>query len=267
MAISSDSDWRTSPDPAALIERLDGTLTDGERLMILSGYVRPIFMHTPMAQLGVNSVMNRLELAAYGEIEVEAVAGSTAILQELVNDFGEDRIRHTPEGMSLRLCYEASQWAVRRDAFVEAMAKLADVLRRLVLWRPAPPPDYVSQPHELPWEIFVHLEGGIDGRPSIWDQTLMDCNRMMAYTIREVMPSPYTQIAVEPPWLDEDMVHSAFTMFQTGNFEGIGHLGERLEVRDCADSDILLHCMNRHHVRGCWLIDEITAMRHRLRCF
>jgi hypothetical protein len=267
MAISSDAQWRTSPDPAELAARVEGTLTDGERLMILSGFARPIWTHTPMVQLGVSPIMNRLELAAYGEVEYEAVFGSAELLQGFVNDFGEDRMRHTPEGMSLRLCHEVAQWAVRRDGFSETVATLADVLRRLALWRPAPPPDYVAQPHELPWQVFVHLEGGIDGKPSIWKQTLTNCNRLMADVIREVLPSPYTQVAVEQHWLDEEMVHSAFTMFHTSNFDSIGQLGERLEDRGGADTDILLHCMDQRHIRGCWLVDEITGQRHRLRCF
>jgi hypothetical protein len=265
MAITTDSEWRTCNDPIALIERLDGTITNGERLLILTAYTRPIWTHGPMMNCGVGLAMDRLELAAYGELEAEVFDGSAEVVQAVVDDMGAEFVRHAPEGMSAHLCHEAAQWAVRRIGFIETVERLADLLRRIILYRPAPPPGYQMQPHEIPWPIFVHLEGGIDGRPSIWNQTLTNCRRLMADTIREVMPSPYSQIAVEPSWLDEDTVHSAFVMHQTGNFEAIEQLGEQLELRGCGDSEILLHCIAPRHHRGCWLIDEITAMRHRLR--
>ncbi|MBA4187773.1 MAG: hypothetical protein C0467_07115 [Planctomycetaceae bacterium] len=252
-------------DPLELIECLNDKLTDGERLLILTAYTRPVWTHPTMVGIGVNVAMDRLERAAYGELNRTVFAGTAAVIKGIRDEIGEARIRHSIEGMSVQLCHEVAQWVAHGTGFNEVMEIASDLLRRLVLFRPSVRPSRPMMPNEIPWEIFVHLEGGIDGRPSIWKETFTNCRRLLADTIREIIASPYVMIRLEPGWLDEDMVHGAFTMFQSSNFEGIERLGERLEDRGCGDSDILLHCTAERHHRGCWLIDEITAMRQRLR--
>jgi hypothetical protein len=262
MVISSDSEWRTSTDPSALMSRLGDMVTDGERLMILTGFIRPIWAHTRMERLDVRAAMNRLELSAYGQIDDQVCIGTASILRELMNDMAEEEVRDGV-ALSAHLCHEVAQWATRRTKFDEVMNWLIGQLRDVILYRPEPPPSYQYAPHELPWDWFIHLKG----ERSIWKQTHDSCKRWMADTTREILHSPYSEIHIERNWLDEDMVHTAFTMFNSGDFTGMSELGEQLENRGCADTDILLHCMAERHFRGCWLIDEITAMRHRLRCF
>ncbi|QJW98911.1 hypothetical protein [Frigoriglobus tundricola] len=266
MAITTHTDWRTCTDPAALVERLGDTLTDGERLLILTGYIRPMWTLPVMDRIGVRAAMDRVERAAYGLLDGNVMDGATEVLEVILADMRSVDFPENNESLGVGLCHEVVRWARTRSKFGETLEWVVEQVRQYLLYRPAPPPSYVPSPHELPWDWFARIE--MPGHPSVWMQCYQVAQRLMAEAIREVMPSPYARIAVERDWLDEAMVHSATGMFEAGNFDSVEQLGERFEERGCYDTDILIHCsQEERHCRGCWLVDEVTAMRHRLRCF
>lgn len=76
--------------------------------------------------------------------------------------------------------------------------------------------------------------------------------------LREVLGNPFHQVPVAPPWRTADVVNLARTFFETDAFQRLPELGIALQNAGCQDDRVLMHCQRpNHHVRGCWVVDQI----------
>jgi hypothetical protein len=280
-----------SSDPESLLALVENGLSDAERLLILAEFSRPLWVIPRSMADTVTWAMNRMELALYREREPVSIERTSALMELLIREaeveierqanherairregdwywaweIGNEIKHRQMEISAIHVMLQVGQWARNTDRaqFVHLVRQLPERLTRIYLHRPDPLPERLraTRPWELPWELFVHLEGGIDDRPSIWNQVMAGCKAMMCNTIREIIASPFTQFPIERSWLSAEVVHLCYTMRRTGNYDQMDRVGELLDDQGCADTNILLHCLRGGHHRGCWLVDAIIGRR------
>jgi hypothetical protein len=86
--------------------------------------------------------------------------------------------------------------------------------------------------------------------------------RMHAGLLRDVVGSPFRQVALEGAWLTPSVVALARSIYEKGDFGGLPILADALEEAGCSRSAILLHCRQEGpHIRGCWAVDLILARK------
>lgn len=49
-------------------------------------------------------------------------------------------------------------------------------------------------------------------------------------------------------------------IYQSRGFDDLSELAKELEQAGCADADVLEHCRQPEHFRGCWLVDVLRGM-------
>lgn len=79
--------------------------------------------------------------------------------------------------------------------------------------------------------------------------------------LREVLGNPFLPAPVLPEWRTPKVVKLARTMFREECFDRMSELSALLVAAGCTDERILAHCQRPdHHVRGCWVLDEILQL-------
>jgi hypothetical protein len=142
--------------------------------------------------------------------------------------------------------------------FIEQLPK---VLASIFLQRPAGPPPQLrrSMPWELPWELFMHLRGGND-EPSIYERVHEGCSVICCNAIREIVPSPFSPMAVQPEWRTAEAIGLAGAISESKAYERMSELWDALESAGCYDTQILNHCLHEDHLPGCVLLDAVLGL-------
>ena len=65
------------------------------------------------------------------------------------------------------------------------------------------------------------------------------------------------QTIIDPRWLTSTVIDLSQTIYEEKVFERMPILSDALMDAGCDDNDILSHCREGIHVRGCWLLDLI----------
>ncbi|MBN9518744.1 hypothetical protein J0H58_09530 [bacterium] len=69
---------------------------------------------------------------------------------------------------------------------------------------------------------------------------------------------PFREVVVPPHWRSEAVVALARGISAERAFERLPVLADALEDAGCDCQEVLEHCRGpNHHVRGCWVIDEV----------
>jgi hypothetical protein len=81
--------------------------------------------------------------------------------------------------------------------------------------------------------------------------------------LREVVGSPFHQVAVDPAWLARNggtVRRLAAAIADTLTFDRLPALALALERAGCRDAVLLAHCRGRaEHVRGCWAVELLRG--------
>jgi hypothetical protein len=78
--------------------------------------------------------------------------------------------------------------------------------------------------------------------------------------VRDIFGNPFRRIEFSPAWKTQNVIDLATTIFNDNAFDRMPILADALMDAGCEDETIINHCRHEtHHVRGCWLVDEIMG--------
>jgi hypothetical protein len=81
-----------------------------------------------------------------------------------------------------------------------------------------------------------------------------------ARLLRDLIPSPFRSVTIDPRWLSPNVVALAGKIYDDRTFDHLPILADALEEAGCSNSDILNHCrQSGEHVPGCWVVDLILG--------
>jgi hypothetical protein len=80
--------------------------------------------------------------------------------------------------------------------------------------------------------------------------------------LRDVFGNPFRPVTFDPSWLTSDVLALAEGIYQDRAFDRMPILADALQDAGCGNEDILNHCRQPgEHVRGCWVVDLLTARK------
>jgi hypothetical protein len=86
--------------------------------------------------------------------------------------------------------------------------------------------------------------------------------REQSNAVRDLFGNPFKPVLFEHSWRTKAVVAVARGIYEERAFERLPGLADALEDAGCIDEAVLAHCRGGgHHVRGCWLIDEVLQKR------
>ena len=83
--------------------------------------------------------------------------------------------------------------------------------------------------------------------------------------LRDILGNPLKSLTMSPAgkqWNRGNVASLARSIYEHGRFADLPQLADALEQAGCTDSKVLNHCRSaNHHVRGCWVLDELLGKR------
>jgi hypothetical protein len=77
--------------------------------------------------------------------------------------------------------------------------------------------------------------------------------------LHEIFGNPFRPVQVDTSWLTTNVVTLAQTIYDQKMFHLVPILGDALQDAGCTHDDVLNHCRDTDHVRGCWVIDLLLG--------
>ena len=84
--------------------------------------------------------------------------------------------------------------------------------------------------------------------------------------LHDIFGNPFCPVAIDPVWLTPTVTSLARTIYYdrilpvgTLDHSLFGVLADALGEAGCDNQEILNHCRQKEHVRGCWVIDLVLA--------
>jgi hypothetical protein len=79
--------------------------------------------------------------------------------------------------------------------------------------------------------------------------------------LRDIFGNPSRPVAFSPEWRTDTAVALARTMYESRDFSAMPILADALQDAGCDNADVLNHCRDTPltHVRGCWVVDLVSA--------
>jgi hypothetical protein len=83
--------------------------------------------------------------------------------------------------------------------------------------------------------------------------------QQQAHLLREVVRNPFRPVALDPSWLTSDVLALAKGIYDEGAFDRMPILHDALMDAGCSNQEVLGHCRQEGHVRGCWVVDLLLG--------
>jgi hypothetical protein len=78
--------------------------------------------------------------------------------------------------------------------------------------------------------------------------------------LRDIFGNPFHPLTVDPAWLTPNVTALAGAIYDERAFDRLPILADALEEAGCDNEDVLTHCRGPGpHVRGCWVVDQLTG--------
>lgn len=233
--------WFAYLQPGALIQYLEETLPQlkgreglRKRRLFASACCRQVWDALPDERFRI--AVEAVDRAADAPELADEIDAWTAILAPLIKALGvvdllsrypghPDAARHASEQVHLsELIPEVSLWNMdRRHAAEATMA----ALRADWGW--------------LAWMAF----GGL--------------KQHHCAILRDLFGNPFRPVQMNPRWFTTIVQALSEQIYQERDFALMPLLGDALQDAGCACTEILDHCTEQVHVRGCWLIDLLRV--------
>jgi hypothetical protein len=88
---------------------------------------------------------------------------------------------------------------------------------------------------------------------------------LVADLARCIFGNPFQPIAIDEAWIADKgstVARMARAIYDERAFDQLPILSDALEEAGCTDAAILKHCrQDRHHARGCWVVDALLGER------
>ncbi len=82
---------------------------------------------------------------------------------------------------------------------------------------------------------------------------------IQAALLRDIFGNPFRPVTVDPEWLIPTVTFLARMIYEERSFDQMPELADSLEAAGCTNEDILAHCRDGSHVRGCWVVDMLMG--------
>jgi len=95
-----------------------------------------------------------------------------------------------------------------------------------------------------------------------WNAAGRVANQAQAELLREIVGNPFRPVVVDPRWLawsGATVRRIARGIYEEGRFDHLPILADALEDAGCDNADLLIHCRDEGHVRGCWAVDLLLG--------
>jgi hypothetical protein len=80
--------------------------------------------------------------------------------------------------------------------------------------------------------------------------------RRQASLLRDLLgPIPFRLVEIDPSWRTPAVVALANAIYDDRCWDDLPILGDALSEAGCTDAEVLEHCREKIHARGCWLTD------------
>ncbi len=285
MPVSSSVEWQTTKSPELLLASITTKVLLEKRIAFAVCATRHIWNMSERLTDTLLPIMREIQLTNYS---LNAMANANHELNYALVNLAENIIELKGRRASI---LDSGDWfesweisnyikAIQKDLVAIEICRdslaiepslqaitdyTCDTITRLGRYflistlEPPPPQLRRTLPWELPWEIFMHLRDG-HGNPSIYDKMMNACAIIFCDTLRDIFINPYTQLTSIDTFVNTTILQLAISMRNNGDFTQMPLLGELIEESGCADTDILLHCLEKHHVHDCWLLDSIISV-------
>ena len=96
--------------------------------------------------------------------------------------------------------------------------------------------------------------------------TVAEGRKQFCEVYRCIFDNPLSVVQFDKSWRSSDVVGLAQSIHATGNYGQLPILADALQEAGCDDAELLRHCMEEKHARGCRVIDHVLGMgQHRRR--
>jgi len=111
-------------------------------------------------------------------------------------------------------------------------------------------------------DLVLH-GGSIDPSANRW-QIRQDAEAperlCQAELLREIFGNPFRSITIDPRWQTSTVVDLARSIYEGRAFDKMPILANALMDAGCDSEEIINYCRQAgEHVRGCWVVDLLTA--------
>jgi hypothetical protein len=239
--VTPADEWRSSPDPARLVELLGDRLTLRRARLFAVGYCR-------VHQNWITSAVARrlLEL-------LERIAGgmeSESRLAEIPPQLADDQ--RGGAGL-VRAAVIQDSWTPRLAHYITHLQSLQYPVRELdrgaaiayASRQSGPAPRDVHADH--PWH-------------RVFQTAYFEFIKPKADLLRCLFANPFGPVAFDPAWLTSTVRAMARGMYEGREFSAMPILADALQDAGCESEELLGHCRGPGpHVRGCWVVDLVLG--------
>lgn len=262
-AAQTEEEWRSSSDPAMLLESVRGQVAERKLRLFACACcreIRHLLPEGPHRRLIEVAEAHADGLVSAAELRIATAAGDEEEkqLSGRAEEGEQDPIRGMEFGAAAKAvwatriaahhCDKGDLFEVALDAArscVEAVARSARARAAAESASEALAPD-------------TALEVVIDRAQAKAETAAL---AFQAELVRDLFGNPFRPVQVEPRWLTADAVELARVIHAGGTFERLSELGTVLEAAGCTEDEVLGHCRTpRSHARGCWMLDLLLGL-------
>lgn len=105
--------------------------------------------------------------------------------------------------------------------------------------------------------LAAMADSGTAGRQA----AMTRAHRAVRAVMHDVFGNPFRPVRLDPRWRTADVLGLARGIYEDQAFDRLPLLRDALMDAGCADDQVLKHCDQPVHVRGCWLLDRILGLK------
>jgi hypothetical protein len=259
-AARTEDEWRSSSDPALLLETVRGPAAVRKQRLFACACCRGVWDLLPEGpHRGLLAVIEAYADGRVGAAELEAAMAAGDEEEQLVSRHAEDAEEDPLRGLPLGATAKAV-WATRIAArlvpsevvFEIALDAARSCVEAITLAARARAPEVAPGSDAPPGEAVA-------GTPAAEAAATLS---FQAEAVREIFGNPFQPVGADPSWRTARVVTLAGTIEADGDFDRLSELAAALEAAGCTANDLLEHCRTpRRHVRGCWALDLVLGQR------
>lgn len=260
-AARTADEWRSSRDPATLLECLRGTARERSLRLFACACCRAVWDLIPEGPH--RRLVAVIEAYADGRATLAELTGAMAAgaeddvrLSDQAHDAEEDAVR----GSELAATVRAVR-ATRIAAYVPRKGAEDDILLDVALDAARSCMEAVGMRARAEAAAWVSktVPDPDTASPATIENAATAAEEAayasQAEIVREVFGNPFHPIQVEPTWTTTQVVELARTLSASGDSTRFPELAAALEAAGCTERALLDHCRTpRLHVRGCWVL-------------
>jgi hypothetical protein len=242
----TEAEWLTCAEPAAMLERLKGKVSDRKLRLFGVACCRRIWhliVH-PVSREALE-VAQRCADGLASDDERHLAYGAADDIRCLLGDVGTGLLE--PEA-------EEEYGGLLGAAGVTADAASAAADEAWGCAEPEPEDSVIGAAAAEAVEHFAATDAGPNVLAGAAERAAQ------ADLLRDIMGNPFRTAPVDPAWLKPSVVDLARTIYDEWAFERMPELAELLQAAGCYNPDILTHCRSAGpHARGCWVLDLLLG--------